>query len=97
MEVIVYYTSITATSALEKRQSSIRDMLTSLKIPHKLVDLSQDETLLGEMRKKTGNPEALPPQVFYGDQYCGDYAAFDDAMESEKVEEFFKAERQQKK
>jgi hypothetical protein len=35
------------------------------------VDITQGSEIKEEMRKKTGNPFALPPQVFNKDVYCG--------------------------
>ncbi|GCB77620.1 SH3 domain-binding glutamic acid-rich-like protein 3 [Scyliorhinus torazame] len=97
MGVIVYYTSITSTYELDKKQLRIRNTLEAFNIPHKFLDLAADSSLLEEMRMKVGNPEAMVPQVFHDDKYCGDFAAFEEAMESETVEEFFKGDCQQKK
>ncbi|XP_067875130.1 SH3 domain-binding glutamic acid-rich-like protein 3 [Heterodontus francisci] len=92
MVVIVYYTSITSTISLEKNQRSITDMLSAMKISFQLLDVSTDKNLLEEMRAKMGDPKAMVPQIFNGDQYCGDYEAFSQAMEFEKVKEFFKVD-----
>ncbi|XP_038655245.1 SH3 domain-binding glutamic acid-rich-like protein 2-A [Scyliorhinus canicula] len=97
MVVIVYFTSITTTTELDKNQIRIRNTLEAFKIPHKFVDLAADASLLEEMRNKVGNRKAMAPQIFNDDKYCGDFAAFEEAMESEKVEEFFKSGCQQNK
>merc|ERR1711997_110969 len=38
--------------------------------------------------KKEGQRNVLPPQVFNGEKYCGDYDAFDVANEDDELEEF---------
>merc|ERR1712080_390629 len=38
--------------------------------------------------KKEGHRNVLPPQVFNGEKYCGDYDAFDVANEDDELEEF---------
>ncbi|XP_078398589.1 SH3 domain-binding glutamic acid-rich-like protein 3 [Cetorhinus maximus] len=96
MVITVYYTTITSTSALERNQKKIIDMLDALHIPYNLLDLAADGNLLAVMRDKVGDCKAMVPQVFNGDQYCGDYTAFEQAMENEKVKEFFKVDGQQK-
>merc|ERR1712083_461425 len=40
------------------------------------------------MGKKEGQRNVLPPQVFNGEKYCGDYDAFDVANEDDELEEF---------
>uniref|UniRef100_A0A4W3IGN7 SH3 domain-binding glutamic acid-rich-like protein 3 n=1 Tax=Callorhinchus milii TaxID=7868 RepID=A0A4W3IGN7_CALMI len=43
------------------------------------------------LRQKLGDPNALPPQIFNGDQYCGDFDAFFNAVENGSwVSTFFK-------
>ncbi|XP_059837258.1 SH3 domain-binding glutamic acid-rich-like protein 3 [Hypanus sabinus] len=92
MSISVYYASITATVELEKKQKHIESILSSKGIVYKLLDLSANEELKDEMRKKVGDPKAMPPQIFNGDQYCGDYDAFFQAVESEQIESFLKLE-----
>merc|ERR1711874_655623 len=40
------------------------------------------------MGKKENQRNVLPPQVFNGEKYCGDYDAFDVANEDDELEEF---------
>jgi len=40
------------------------------------------------MGKKEGQRHALPPQIFNGEKYCGDYDDFDVANEEDELEEF---------
>uniref|UniRef100_A0A674BEC7 Zgc:153284 n=1 Tax=Salmo trutta TaxID=8032 RepID=A0A674BEC7_SALTR len=60
-----------AGSLLKQQQSQIFSFLDSKKIKYKAVDITQGSEVKEEMRKKTGNPTALPPQVFNKDVYCG--------------------------
>jgi len=39
-------------------------------------------------KKKEGERHVLPPQIFNGDKYCGDYEDFDVANEDDELEEF---------
>merc|ERR1711983_571046 len=39
-------------------------------------------------KKKEGQRHALPPQLFNGEKYCGDYDDFDVANEDDELEEF---------
>ncbi|KAB0400518.1 hypothetical protein E2I00_017420 [Balaenoptera physalus] len=43
-----------------------------------------------EMRALAGNPKATPPQIVNGDQYCGDYELFVEAVEQNTLQEFLK-------
>lgn len=90
MTILVYYTSVSGSRELKMQQSKIFSYLDSKKIPYKTLDISQNTETKDEMRKKTGNPTALPPQIFNGDTYCGDFNKFDMAVEDEKVEAFLK-------
>lgn len=56
---------------MKSQQIEVMRILESKKIEYKLVDISQGEELRDEMRTKSGNPTAVPPQLFNEDQYCG--------------------------
>lgn len=56
---------------MKSQQIEVMRILDSKKIEYKLVDISQGEELRDEMRTKSGNPTAVPPQLFNEDQYCG--------------------------
>ncbi|XP_070843854.1 SH3 domain-binding glutamic acid-rich-like protein 3 [Chaetodon trifascialis] len=90
MPVIVFYTSVSGNIEVKKHQQKIIDILESKKIPHTLVDISQNSDDKDLMRKIAGNPTALPPQICNEDVYCGDYAAFEMAVEAEELELFLK-------
>jgi len=75
---------------MKKNQERIFSILTSKKIPFETVDISQNSEDKDLMRKMAGNPTALPPQICNGDVYCGDFAAFENAIEMEQLEAFLK-------
>ena len=54
------------------------------------IDVAASEEAKKKMRDLSGNPKALPPQIFNDDQYCGGFEAFDNALEDERLEEFLK-------
>merc|ERR1712128_168824 len=69
-------------------------ILKSLGIPILQVDISapgmddQRDVMRASAKKKEGQRHALPPQIFNGDKYCGDYDDFDVANEDDVLEEF---------
>lgn len=46
-------------------------ILDSKKIPYEKLDVAASEEHKERMRQLSGNPKALPPQLFNDDQYCG--------------------------
>ena len=46
------------------------------------------DTMRASAKKKEGQRHALPPQIFNGEKYCGDYDDFDVANEDDELEEF---------
>merc|ERR1719220_1714941 len=69
-------------------------ILNSLGIEWEAVDIAgpgMDEAkdyMRDKGKKKEGQRHALPPQIFNGDKYCGDYDDFDLANEDDELEEF---------
>ncbi|XP_056588673.1 SH3 domain-binding glutamic acid-rich-like protein 3 [Triplophysa dalaica] len=90
MSVTVYFTSVSGSREVKQQQSEIFQFLDSKKIKYFTEDISQSPEKKEEMRKKVGNQSAMPPQVFNGGKYCGDYQKFFDAIEEGKAEAFFK-------
>merc|ERR1712012_594169 len=66
----------------------------SLGIQMDLVDISapgmddQRDLMRASAKKKEGQRHALPPQIFNGEKYCGDYDDFDVVNEDDELEEF---------
>merc|ERR1712227_129897 len=75
-------------------QHRIIMILKSLGIQMDLVDISapgmddQRDMMRASAKKKEGQRHALPPQIFNGEKYCGDYDDFDVANEDDELEEF---------
>ncbi|XP_028825199.1 SH3 domain-binding glutamic acid-rich-like protein 3 [Denticeps clupeoides] len=89
MSVTVYFSSVSGSREMKQQQSEIFQFLDSKKMKYQAVDISQNAELKEQMRKQVGRPNAMPPQVFNGDKYCGDYAAFFNAVEEGKAAAFF--------
>uniref|UniRef100_A0A4W5LTN1 Zgc:153284 n=1 Tax=Hucho hucho TaxID=62062 RepID=A0A4W5LTN1_9TELE len=81
-----YNIKLYCTTTLKQHQSQIFSFLDSKKIKYQAVDIAQRSEVKEEMRKKTGNPTALPPQVFNRDVYCGVSLVPDQAWVWTKIE-----------
>ncbi|XP_072018198.1 SH3 domain-binding glutamic acid-rich-like protein 3 [Amphiura filiformis] len=90
MGVILYFTSVSSNLEVKKHQQKILLVLDGKKIPYQTIDIALSEDSKGKMREVAGNDKALPPQFANNDTYCGDIAAFEEAVENETVEEFLK-------
>ncbi|XP_013910488.1 PREDICTED: SH3 domain-binding glutamic acid-rich-like protein 3 [Thamnophis sirtalis] len=86
----VYYTSVTGSREVKQRQSEVLRILDGNRMKYQLVDVSLSESLLQEMRDKVGKADAVPPQIFNGDEYCGDFDMLYEATENEEVKKFLK-------
>ncbi|XP_057683754.1 SH3 domain-binding glutamic acid-rich-like protein 3 [Corythoichthys intestinalis] len=90
MGIKIYYTTVTASRTIKSQQAEVMRILDSKSITYELVDISVGGEMRDEMRKKAGNPTAVPPQLFNEDQYCGDYEMFSEAVEADTVDQFLK-------
>ncbi|MCI4387211.1 hypothetical protein PGIGA_G00071560 [Pangasianodon gigas] len=90
MSITIYFSSVSGSREIKKQQAEIFQFLDSKQIKYFVKDITVSPDVKKEMREKVGNPEALPPQVFNGNKYCGDYQAFFNAVEDGKPETFFK-------
>ncbi|XP_062998126.1 SH3 domain-binding glutamic acid-rich-like protein 3 [Elgaria multicarinata webbii] len=86
----VYYTSVTGSREVKRQQTQVLHVLDGSRVKYQLVDVSTSERLLQEMRDKTGKPDAVPPQIFNGEEYCGDFEMLYEATENEEVQKFLK-------
>ncbi|XP_072890672.1 SH3 domain-binding glutamic acid-rich-like protein 3 isoform X1 [Hemitrygon akajei] len=75
---------------VKSQQSEVARVLDSKGIQYEMIDIAQNNSLKEEMRSKSGNPSALPPQIFNGDQHCGGYEDFVEAVETSDVRKFLK-------
>ncbi|XP_020776778.1 SH3 domain-binding glutamic acid-rich-like protein 3 [Boleophthalmus pectinirostris] len=90
MALVLYYSSVSGNTEMKKRQEKMIMVLTAKKIDFRAVDISQNSDDKDLMRKLVGDPKALPPQICRGDSYCGDFTAFENAIEEERLEAFLK-------
>lgn len=90
MSIRVFFTSVSSSVEMKKKQERIFSVLTSKHIPFVAVDISQNPDDRQLMRKIAGDPKALPPQICKGDAYCGDFTSFENAIEEERLEAFLK-------
>ena len=71
------YRILTYLTQISNSQQRILNILNSLKIPTVSVDIStpgmeeQRDFMRAGAKKKDGQTQVLPPQVFVGDRYCG--------------------------
>ncbi|KAM6427197.1 SH3 domain-binding glutamic acid-rich-like protein 3 [Liasis olivaceus] len=86
----IYYTSVTGSREVKQRQSEVLRILDGNHMKYQLVDVSVSESLLQEMRDKAGKADAIPPQIFNGEEYCGDFEMLYEATENEEVKKFLK-------
>uniref|UniRef100_A0A671N0K1 SH3 domain-binding glutamic acid-rich-like protein 3 n=1 Tax=Sinocyclocheilus anshuiensis TaxID=1608454 RepID=A0A671N0K1_9TELE len=75
---------------VKSQQAEVMRILESKSIKYELIDISVGGAVRDEMRSKSGNPTAIPPQIFNEDQYCGNYDMFSEAVEADTVEQFLK-------
>merc|ERR1712168_1006118 len=84
-EIKIYMTTITSTIQIEKKQQALFDFLDARKIQHERIDMCANlqarPKMLSLIPTTPESGRILPPQVFNGDDYCGDYDAFVDAKE----------------
>ncbi|KAG9493068.1 SH3 domain-binding glutamic acid-rich-like protein 3 [Eleutherodactylus coqui] len=92
-EFTVYVTSVTSSREVKSNQSEMKRILDTQKIPYDMVDVSVDKCLLEEMRAKAGNSSAVPPQLFCGDVYIGDFNQLNNAVENETLDEFLQRQK----
>uniref|UniRef100_UPI00358F2704 SH3 domain-binding glutamic acid-rich-like protein 3 n=1 Tax=Myxine glutinosa TaxID=7769 RepID=UPI00358F2704 len=90
MVIKLYYSSIPSTREVRKQQNHIQSILETLKVEFELIDVMASEEAKIKMRSLSNNPEAVPPQLFNEDYFCGPYEDFEDAVELKEVEKFLK-------
>ncbi|KAK3583928.1 hypothetical protein CHS0354_033714 [Potamilus streckersoni] len=98
MVIKVYLSSVSSNTYMKKSQSSIIDILDMHKVNYELIDIAdptneeQKKFMRANSKPKEEGKVPLPPQVFNGDDYCGDYEAFENALEQNTLFEFLKLE-----
>merc|ERR1711892_1244787 len=93
-DIKIYISGNSGSKEISTAQQKITMILKSLGIPILQVDISapgmedQRDVMRASAKKKEGQRHALPPQIFNGEKYCGDYDDFDVANEDDELEEF---------
>jgi len=94
MGIRVFISGNSGNKEIVTHQTRLLMILDSLAIEHDIVDITapaMDEArnfMRENGKKKDGERHVLPPQIFNGDKYCGEYDDFDVANEDDVLEEF---------
>jgi len=94
MGIRVFISGNSGNKEIVTHQGRILMILDGLGIEVEVVDITapgMDEArdfMRSNGKKKEGERNVLPPQIFNGDKYCGDYEDFDVANEDDELEEF---------
>ncbi|XP_038956330.1 SH3 domain-binding glutamic acid-rich-like protein 3 [Rattus norvegicus] len=91
-KIIIYYASVSGSREIKQRQEEVMRVLDIYKIKYELIDIAVSTEVLEEMRTKVASPKAIPPQIFNGQEYCGDFIRFHDAKENKEILKFLKME-----
>ena len=75
---------------IKKKQQKIQMVLEGMKIEYSIFDISSSDEHKKEMREGCNNEQALPPQIFNENIYCGGYDEFEEAIENEELKTFLK-------
>eukprot|EP00092_Neocalanus_flemingeri_P022868 GFUD01024795.1.p1 GENE.GFUD01024795.1~~GFUD01024795.1.p1 ORF type:complete len:308 (+),score=128.72 GFUD01024795.1:138-1061(+) len=94
MGVRIFQSCHSGNKEIENSQQRIQMVLTSRAIQFVTIDISapgmqEMRSFMRERgRKREGQRNVLPPQIFNGEEYRGDYEGFDIANEDDDLEEF---------
>lgn len=97
MTIKVYISGICGSQEVRKHQQRVLFILQSLPIDLQVIDVTEpgrdeDLTFMQETAKKHEKKTQLPPQIFNGNEYCGDYADFELANDDDDIMKFLKLE-----
>lgn len=100
MVVKVYISQVSASKEIKKRQQRAQMILDSLEIKYDIVDVTEPghekekEQMQAVCKRRDSQINALPPQFFNDDTYCGDYEDFDAANDDDKVRVLLRLEEE---
>jgi len=103
MGVRIFVASNTGNKEIENGQQTIAHVLKTRNIEYETIDISapgmqdQKKFMREKGKKKDGQRFALPPQIFNGEEYRGNFEDFDIANEDDMLEEFLGKDRQNPK
>lgn len=99
MVIKVYISSVTCNNQQRKNQHTILSKLQAEKVDFIKIDVTdpkhnQEKLHMRELSKsRKEGTFAVPPQIFNDSEYCGDYEAFADALETQNLWEFLKMKK----
>ncbi|XP_072277636.1 SH3 domain-binding glutamic acid-rich-like protein 3 [Pyxicephalus adspersus] len=88
MDLKMYMTTVTSSRETKSQQAEMCRILDTCGHPYVTVDISVDKDLLTEMREKSCKPNAVPPQLFLGDEYLGGFQELMTAVEDGELQKF---------
>jgi len=86
----VYISSVSSNKKTKKEQQRIFMILDSKKIEYEKVDIAVSDEDKTKMREAAGDPAAMPPMFLNGDDFLGDFEAFDLAVEDGQLNDFLR-------
>jgi len=97
MVVKVYISNATIYTAAKKNQQQVLWLLQGLKIEHEVVDvgdsiLEDEKEFLNERGQPNKQGTVMTPQIFNDEELCGDYDAFQLALENEELFQFLRTD-----
>lgn len=97
MVVKVYISNATIYTSAKKNQQTVLWLLSGLKIEHEVVDvgdviLEDEKEFLNEHGQHNKQGLVLTPQIFNDSELCGDFDAFQLALENEELFQFLKTD-----
>merc|ERR1711973_1056986 len=84
-----YVSSISSNLMTKKHQQKVEMVLTGKKIPFEFADVASDESAKIRMKELCGD-KSKTPLIVNGDVFCGDFEAFEEAVEYEELDTFLK-------
>ncbi|CAH6780326.1 AABR07039579.1 [Phodopus roborovskii] len=94
--IIIYYASVSGSREVKQRQDEVMRILDTYKVKYELIDIAVNSQILREMRTKVASSTAAPPQIFNGQEYCGDFITFHNAKENKEILKFLKINKMEK-
>uniref|UniRef100_S4RYU5 SH3 domain-binding glutamic acid-rich-like protein 3 n=1 Tax=Petromyzon marinus TaxID=7757 RepID=S4RYU5_PETMA len=89
-EIRIIYKLLNWSHEVKSNQSEVQRVLEAKGLKFEMVDIAANDEHRQNMRKLSGNPTAMPPQLFNENAYCGDYEKFAEAVELDSIETFLK-------
>jgi len=96
MALTLYVSRTSGNKEIKRKQDFIYQILNTRSISYEEIDIAdpqlddQKQFMRQNARPESGQNVPLPPQVFLGTEYLGDYEAVHNANEVDQVFEFFR-------